>query len=93
MLESFFESIGNIILIFILIYLLIWLVLRLFGKSIMRMIAKRLFQKSAASFSHSSYTAADSSEPAGRTSIYYQPPDSRKIRKETGEYVDFEEID
>lgn len=83
---------GKFLLIFLLIILAIRLIFKFFGPHIMRYIIRRISKKAEQQFSQ---RAPDSDSPnrAEKTTIDYNSPNSRESNNDTGEYIDYEEID
>ncbi len=90
MLASFFDSLGKLIVWFFFIVLLIILLFRIFGKFFLRLILKRFSRKM-----HRQYTSNQKTNTAneGKTSIAYTPSSSSTSKDNSGEYIDYEEID
>ncbi len=91
MLESLFDSLGKLILIFLIICLSIWLILRLFGKYILQALIKRFSRKMNRQFQDFKQENAPPKE--GKTTIAYDPGQSSTKKDNDGEYIDYEEID
>lgn len=92
MYEASFADVLQVILIIMLIYFAIKLFFRLFGRSIMRYIMKKIGQKVEKKFSEQQ-GFGPGNRKEGETTIEKKPFRRKKTNKETGEYIDYEEID
>lgn len=82
----------EVILIILLIYFAIKIFFRLFGRSIMRYIMKKVGQKVEKKFREQQGFGPENRKE-GETIIEKKPFRRKKPNKETGEYIDYEEID
>lgn len=91
MLESLFDSLGKLIVIFIMIILFFWLIFRLFGKYILKAIFKRASRRMNEQFQE---FRQSTSQPEGQTTIAHNPQKkTRHYEDKDGDYIDYEEID
>lgn len=90
--EASFTDVLEIILVIFLIYYGIKIFFRLFGRSILRYIMKKIGQKVENKFKQQQGFSTRKKE-ADNVSIHKKPVNQRKSNKETGEYIDYEEID
>ncbi len=92
MFEASLGDFFQVILIILLIYFGIKIIFRFFGPSIMRFIFLKIGQKFEKKFNQQQ-EFTNEMHRKGKTTIDKKPPSSRKVKKEVGEFIDYEEID
>lgn len=92
--EASFQSILRVILIILLIYFGLKIIFRWFGPMILKYILKRLGRKFQRQFNQQfNQQAPQNGKKTGEVVIEKKPSKSRKTNNNTGEYIDYEEID
>lgn len=92
MYEASIGDVLQVILFILLIYYGVKIFFRLFGPTILRYIMKKVGQKVEKKFNQTSgFTSEKRKE--GETTIEKKPTNQKRVKKETGEYIDYEEID
>lgn len=80
------------LIILIGIYWLLKILLRRFMPNILRFFIRRMASKAEQKY-NAQNPNFNSKKKTGKTSIDYIPPNEYKSNKDTGEYIDYEEID
>ena len=91
MYEASFSEVIRVVLIVLLIYFGFKLIIRWFGPLLLKYILRRVGKKFEQQFKGFDPSAAKKEE--GEVSIDKKPKNTRKSKKDVGEYIDYEEID
>ncbi|GAB2768503.1 DUF4834 family protein [Salinimicrobium soli] len=89
--EASFSGVIRVVLIILLIYFGFKLIVRWFGPMILRYFLQKMGKKFGEQFQQFDHTRNTQKE--GEVSIEKEPENSRKSKKDVGEYIDYEEID
>lgn len=83
------------ILTFLLIYFALKLVMKYYGKAIMRFFLRQLGKRVEKKFRQNSNSYTAPSQPSQEPTIEHKAANQHKskVNKDTGEYIEFEEID
>lgn len=92
MYQASFPSFLRTILIILLIYFALKIFFKWFGPSILRYFMRKMGEKAMKGFNQSSpFSAENKKEP--EPEIKRKEPNTRKTKKDVGEYIDYEEIE
>lgn len=86
-----FSEVIRVVLIILLIYFGFKLIIRWFGPLLLKYILRRVGKKFGQQFQGFDPSAEKKKE--GEVSIDKKPKNTRKSKKDVGEYIDYEEID
>ena len=89
--EASFSEVIRVLLIILLVYFGLKLMIRWFGPILLRYILRKVGKKFEQKFSQFDQSRTKSKE--GDVSIDKKPKNTRKSKKDVGEYIDYEEID
>lgn len=88
-----FADVLQVLFVILLVYYGVKIFFRLFGPAILRYFMKRIGRKFEKSFNQKTGFSSEEKRKEGETIIDKQPVGKKRSKKETGEYIDYEEID
>ena len=92
--EASISGVLKVLLIVLLIYFGLKLIIRWFGPILLRYILKKVGKKFGQDFSQfGQQNKRSGRKREGEVTIEKKPKNSRRSKKDVGEYIDYEEID
>lgn len=91
--EAAFSEVIRVVLIILLIYFGLKILFRLLGPLLLKFILKRVGKQFEKKFGSFDTSRTSKKKKEGEVSIEKRPKNTRKSKKNVGEYIDYEELD